>query len=333
MTKKGNILKSSEYLQTNDYLLSAEGLYYAYMQNDGNLVIYRGNGPDDRHDVIWNSGKSDPNQGPDFYALMQEDGNLVIYKGTDPNHRKEDKAFWASGNFSDSEDKFFVILQDDGNLIIYRGTGPSDREGDVFWSSDKYDPVVNVEAITDIKFDVDKATKQLQQGVDVYCQEIDNPTNESVSQTLKFSRIVASESSWSNSLGESVTVTASWSGGVPDINEGKIEVSMNVTDTFEMSGSTQITNELDFEIPVVVPPQTNIVCDVTTTKYIINVPYTLKGVLVFKSGARMSGHFTGTYMGANETDFTTTYKETDVITKKEKAPHSKKTPPAVIKAI
>ena len=44
MANKGSSLATGAYLATNDYLVSANGLYFAIMQSDGNLVVTTGTG-------------------------------------------------------------------------------------------------------------------------------------------------------------------------------------------------------------------------------------------------------------------------------------------------
>ena len=80
MANKGSSLATGAYLATNDYLVSANGLYFAIMQSDGNLVIYHGSDPAHQGAFVWNSGKA-PGAGV-YGATMQNDGNLVVTSGT-----------------------------------------------------------------------------------------------------------------------------------------------------------------------------------------------------------------------------------------------------------
>jgi thioredoxin 1 len=68
------------HLATNDYLVSASGLYFVIMQGDGNLCIYHGSDPAHQGAFVWNSGKA-PGAGV-YGATMQNDGNLVVTTGT-----------------------------------------------------------------------------------------------------------------------------------------------------------------------------------------------------------------------------------------------------------
>jgi thioredoxin 1 len=80
MANKGSSLATGAYLATNDYLVSANGLYFVIMQGDGNLCIYHGSDPTHEGAFVWNSGKA-PGAGV-YGASMQNDGNLVVTTGT-----------------------------------------------------------------------------------------------------------------------------------------------------------------------------------------------------------------------------------------------------------
>jgi thioredoxin 1 len=80
MANKGSTLATGAYLATNDYLVSANGLYFVIMQGDGNLCIYHGSDPAHQGAFVWNSGKA-PGAGV-YGATMQNDGNLVVTTGT-----------------------------------------------------------------------------------------------------------------------------------------------------------------------------------------------------------------------------------------------------------
>ena len=66
MANKGSSLATGAYLATNDYLVSANGLYFVIMQGDGNLVEYVGGR------ALWRSGTAG-NIGA--WAVVQGDGN------------------------------------------------------------------------------------------------------------------------------------------------------------------------------------------------------------------------------------------------------------------
>jgi hypothetical protein len=89
-----------------DFMQSADGRFRVVMQQDCNLVLYKG-----RH-ALWASGTN--GKGQHCRAIMQTDGNLVVYTGNRP--------LWASG--TQGHGGAFVIAQNDGNLVVYQGQHP-----------------------------------------------------------------------------------------------------------------------------------------------------------------------------------------------------------------
>jgi thioredoxin len=128
MANKGSSLATGAYLATNDYLVSANGLYFVIMQGDGNLVIYHGSDPAHQGAFVWNSGVA-PGIGQ-YFVIMQRDGNLCIYHGSDPAHQG---AFvWNSGK-APGAGVYVATMQNDGNLVVTTGTT-------VVWSAQQLSP-------------------------------------------------------------------------------------------------------------------------------------------------------------------------------------------------
>lgn len=107
-------------------LISADGRWAAYLQDDANLVLcYAANGAADLSRPYWSafsdaaSAVGSPRTGPHF-AAMQSDGNLVLYNGPDPaNHGPE---YWAT-NTPRNQAQFTAIMQNDAPIRCGRGTG------------------------------------------------------------------------------------------------------------------------------------------------------------------------------------------------------------------
>ncbi len=120
-------LRSGQVLQAGEFLRAEDGGYFAYMQEDGNFVLYRGSGPGDNRGVVWATNTAGPPG--EYFAYMQEDGNLVVYRGSGPDDNRG--VVWAT-NTAGPPGEYFVYVQTDGNLVLYRGSGPSDNRG-VVW--------------------------------------------------------------------------------------------------------------------------------------------------------------------------------------------------------
>jgi hypothetical protein len=132
--QEDSILKASPghtaRIYENGRLTSPSGNYVLIMQDDGNLVLYRGecaNNPTPSC-AVWDS-RTHRERGS-YYLAMQEDGNLVVYRGRPPDNPSN--AIWDSRTFR-SLGNYFLAVQDDGNVVIYEGTGMSDNRGAI-WS-------------------------------------------------------------------------------------------------------------------------------------------------------------------------------------------------------
>ena len=103
----GRQVTSGDHLSTNQWivndaaLVSADGRYAAYLQDDANLVLcLTTNRTPDLSRPYWSvfanpaSGqvRSQPS-GPPYHAVMQSDGNFVLYDGRDPGH--SGPPYWA----------------------------------------------------------------------------------------------------------------------------------------------------------------------------------------------------------------------------------------------
>jgi len=102
--KHSDTLKENEQLKANESIVSANGVYTAIMQGDGNFVIYKqGGGP------IWASNTS----GSGALVILQGDHNLVVYQGSSPK--------WASDTGGKGSGTVRLLMQNDANLVIYDG--------------------------------------------------------------------------------------------------------------------------------------------------------------------------------------------------------------------
>ena len=106
-------LKYGERLNHDDCLVSFDKRFYLCMQNDGNLVIYKGANTTNRS-PIWASQTRGKGSRP-HRLEMQTDGNLVIYDSL--NHPT-----WSSGTRDQGATNISVVMQSDGNLVIYNNS-------------------------------------------------------------------------------------------------------------------------------------------------------------------------------------------------------------------
>ena len=94
------------------YSLDPVSIYYLIVQDDGNMVIYRGSGPNDNQGQIWTSNTSGKQQkaNPTYTAAKGKYGKNWIASGTG----------LSAGDFIGSTDgSSYLLMQSDGNLVLY----------------------------------------------------------------------------------------------------------------------------------------------------------------------------------------------------------------------
>jgi hypothetical protein len=123
MANKGHFLVAGQSLAAGDYLTSPNGQYIAFMQDDGNFVLYWGRFPDQMIGAMWATGTS----GTGYWLSMQTDGNLVLYKAAG-------QSVWTSGTQGRSG-PMFVRFADDGNLLLCQGTPDQPGSWNCFWET------------------------------------------------------------------------------------------------------------------------------------------------------------------------------------------------------
>lgn len=120
-----NTLSMMMSLGVGGTLVSNNRQFFAIMQSDGNLCVYRGT-PENQGAYMWGSQATGP--GEQFFTVVQTDGNLCTYYGSLGN---QGNYLWGSQALADGGE-FFLIMQDDGNLCVYKGTDPS-NQGQFVW--------------------------------------------------------------------------------------------------------------------------------------------------------------------------------------------------------
>ena len=124
-----NILKTGDYLRTNEYITSRNKNFYLIMQVDGNLCIYRGSDPLHNNGYVWGTQKTA--DGIAFFAVMQVDGNFCVYKGTSMSDNRG--LVWCA-MCNRPGVSYFAMLQDNGVFTVNIGYSPRDNH-EVIWSA------------------------------------------------------------------------------------------------------------------------------------------------------------------------------------------------------
>lgn len=92
--------------------MDGTGKYFLMLQDDGNMVVYKGTGPNDNQGSIWSSETTGKQQKPNpaYIAANGKYGKNWIASG----------AMLAAGDFVGSTDgSIYLIMQIDGNLVLY----------------------------------------------------------------------------------------------------------------------------------------------------------------------------------------------------------------------
>lgn len=112
-TALGAELRAPASLKVGEHLASANGRYTLGMQSDGNLVLAQ-NG-----EVLWSSGSA--GKGASI-ATMQEDGNLVLYKGDGTPIWSSNTWKSGASRAVMQDDGNFVLYKPDGTPVWASGT-------------------------------------------------------------------------------------------------------------------------------------------------------------------------------------------------------------------
>jgi hypothetical protein len=112
MANKGTSLAMNQILNTGDYLVSENGLFFVILQTDGNFVIYAGSGPNDNHGYVWGTQTA---QGPGwYYAELISDGAIFIFRN--------EQIIWQSPGVPD-QGPYTATIGNDGDLRVFNASG------------------------------------------------------------------------------------------------------------------------------------------------------------------------------------------------------------------
>lgn len=136
-------LEIGEYLQVSDYLVAPDKKSFAVLQPDGNLCVFMGDQPKNKHgQSLWCSGSA-RNAGA-YYAMLGADANLCVYRGAAPaasaNVRGGSSSIWCWGDKEAVGGRY--ILKVEGSAICayevlsYAG-GTTQRPLRMLWASRK----------------------------------------------------------------------------------------------------------------------------------------------------------------------------------------------------
>jgi hypothetical protein len=106
-------------------------------------------------------------------------------------------------------------------------------------------------------------------------------------------------SSWSNTVGLKVSVSATGGAKVPLLAEGKVTVTVEGSEQYNWGGSNTTTDTITITLPINVPPNKKYRAYARVQQGDVTLPYTMIGTLHFKSGATVHRTVSGVYTGNN----------------------------------
>lgn len=303
-------LPMNQILQVGDFLVSANGLFFATLAGDGTFRVYRGIDTDEEQGILWSSGKAG-GPGPSgpsglYFALVQSDGNFCVYRGSDLAHN----CGWHWGTQMTAQgQQFYAAMQDDGNFSIRAGTGPDDSRG-VVWATSVTDHVLSIEDVLHIEYDFAHACVLRTSPASQYCEVVANPGGLPSAHTLAGSIAITETSSWTNTPAATLGPDVEYRHGVPGVSGDDFILSDEPVDYAANGAVTRLT-DWAFDTPYHVPPHASMRAAIALTYSTVSVPYVLVGQLRFESGARVVGAIRGTYLGTNAHSLTASFTPHD----------------------
>lgn len=287
------VLPMNRCLNVGDRIASANGMFFAVLEADGQLRIYRGNTPAKQQGVLWASGRG--GERGHFFALVQTDGNFCVYRG-DSLARNQG---WLWGTQLTAEGgQFHAVLNNDGSLCVCTGTDPSLAAQPV-WSSGVTDPVASIDTIDLIDYDLAAGVVVMSRPSDLYRETVSNPNPHTQTSLISGSVTVSDTTAWSDELLAAAAAPAGIKGAVPVVCGGRLVLSAEIGHCYLRNGAATTAKTWGFSAPAAVPPASSMMCLVSALRSTVIVPYALHGYFTLASGSRVSGSIEGTYSGSN----------------------------------
>ncbi|GEM_PF-870685 len=295
------VLPMNRCLSVGDYIVSANGMFFAIIEADGQLRVYRGAGLERHHGRLWETGRCGGGGGR-FFALVQTDGNFCIYRGDDLAHNEG----WHWGTQMTAEGgQFYAHLQDDGNFAICKGSSPCDYQGAV-WSSGVTDPVERIDEVHRIEYALESAKIIHARPSDLYRETVNNSNEQAQTSLVSGSVTVSDTAAWTDQLDLAAPAPAGFKGPVPVVTGNRVVLSSDSGHMFMRNGAASTSKTWGFNAPAAVPPHSSMMCLVAAVRSSVVVPFCLFGIFTLKSGARVQGSVAGTFSGTNSHDLSVT---------------------------
>jgi hypothetical protein len=294
------VLPMNRCLNVGDCIVSGNRMFFAILEADGQLRVYRGACPESEQGVLWASGRG--GEGGRFFALVQTDGNFCIYRGGDLSTNEG----WHWGTQMTAEGgQFHATMNNDGSFSVCRGSDPAIAREPV-WNSGATDPVASIDAIDRIDYDLGAALQVASRPSDLYRETVSNHNDRIQTSMISGSVTVSDTTGWCDELGPGALAPNCFKGPVPVLSCGKVVLSGDAGHAYLRNGASTTAKIWGFNAPAAVPPNSAMMCLVAAIRSSVIVPYTLHGTFTLASGRQVSGSVDGTYSGSNYHDLSVT---------------------------
>ena len=294
------VLPMNRCLYVGDRIASANGMFFAILEADGQLRVFRGRSPERQQGVLWASARD--GDGGRFFALVQSDGNFCIYRGDGLSSNEG----WHWGTQMTAEGgQFHAVLNDDGGFCVCKGSDPGIAP-DPVWSSGATDPVAGIDSIERIDYELADALLVASRPSDLYRETVSNNSDQVQTSMISGSVTVSDTTGWTDELGAGTCAPDNFKGAVPVVSCGKVVMSADTGHGYLRNGAAATPKTWGFNAPAAVPPNSAMMCLVSAIRSSIIVPYTLHGVFTLASGRQVAGSVEGTYSGSNCHDLSVT---------------------------
>lgn len=301
------VLPMQQTLSVGDAIVSRNGMFHALLEADGRLRVYCGDG---QHAApLWESARG--GSGGRFFALVQNDANFCIYVGAGLGNNEG----WLWGTQITAErGHFYALLQDDGELSVRVGSGlPGGPHGEIVWRSGVADPVVAIDSISAIDYELQAAQLVQARPSDLYRETVSNANPQIQNSMISGSVTVSDTTGWSDELVAGAPVPANFRHAVPVVQGGKIVLSSDAGHVYLRNSAATTAKTWGFSAPAAVPPRSSMTCLVSATRSSIRVPYRLSGMVTLASGRKVTGSVDGVYTGSNCHDLNVTLTTYDPV--------------------
>jgi hypothetical protein len=295
-----SVLPMNRCFGVGDRIASANGMFFAVLEADGQLRVYRGAAPGQEQGVLWASGRG--GEGGRFFALVQTDGNFCIYRGDGLAANQG----WLWGTQMTAEGgQFHAALNNDGSFCVCKGSDPAIAQ-DRVWSSGATDPVASIDMVERIDYDLSIALVVASRPAELYRETVSNQNDQVQTSMVSGSVVVSDTTAWSDELAAGALAPAGFKGAVPMVSSGKVVLSSETSHAFIRNGAATSGKTWGFNAPAAVPPNSVMMCLVSAIRSAIIVPYRLHGAFTLASGRQVTGSVDGTYSGSNCHDLSVT---------------------------